>query len=145
VLKGSVSELRRVLEDDAREPTIIQTIPKRGGYRLLAPVTLVNGAIPDLSNRAWHAVPIPFLAVSLLARHGYALAACSSNAENVVPREPSPLRTFSYPEKRIGSVLHICEHWDVTSAMQKGKQPWDNIGQLCRLLAEMSAGCRVTI
>jgi TolB-like protein/DNA-binding winged helix-turn-helix (wHTH) protein/Tfp pilus assembly protein PilF len=37
VLKVSVSELRRVLEDDAREPTIIQTISKRG-YRLVAPV-----------------------------------------------------------------------------------------------------------
>jgi TolB-like protein/DNA-binding winged helix-turn-helix (wHTH) protein/Tfp pilus assembly protein PilF len=42
VLKGSVSELRRVLEDDAREPTIIQTIPKRG-YRLVARVQPVNG------------------------------------------------------------------------------------------------------
>jgi TolB-like protein/DNA-binding winged helix-turn-helix (wHTH) protein len=42
VLKGSISELRRVLGDDAREPTIIQTIPKRG-YRLVAPVQPVNG------------------------------------------------------------------------------------------------------
>jgi TolB-like protein/DNA-binding winged helix-turn-helix (wHTH) protein len=43
VLKGSISELRRLLEDDAREPTIIQTIPKRG-YRLVAPVRPVNEA-----------------------------------------------------------------------------------------------------
>jgi TolB-like protein/DNA-binding winged helix-turn-helix (wHTH) protein/tetratricopeptide (TPR) repeat protein len=43
VLKGSISELRRVLEDDAREPTIIQTIPKRG-YRLVAPVQPVKEA-----------------------------------------------------------------------------------------------------
>ena len=42
VLKGSISELRRLLEDDAREPTIIQTIPKRG-YRLVARVQPVNG------------------------------------------------------------------------------------------------------
>lgn len=41
-LKHCISELRRVFEDDAREPRIIQTIPKRG-YRLLAPVELVNG------------------------------------------------------------------------------------------------------
>ena len=41
VLFRSVSELRRILEDDAREPTIIQTIPKRG-YRLVAPVEWVN-------------------------------------------------------------------------------------------------------
>ena len=30
VLKRSISELRRVFEDDARESRIIQTIPKRG-------------------------------------------------------------------------------------------------------------------
>jgi TolB-like protein/DNA-binding winged helix-turn-helix (wHTH) protein len=42
VLIRSISELRRVFEDDAREPTIIQTIPKRG-YRLVAPVEPANG------------------------------------------------------------------------------------------------------
>jgi TolB-like protein/DNA-binding winged helix-turn-helix (wHTH) protein/thioredoxin-like negative regulator of GroEL len=41
-LKRSISELRRVFEDDAREPLIIQTIPKRG-YRLLVPVEPVIG------------------------------------------------------------------------------------------------------
>lgn len=47
VLTRSVSELRKVFEDDAREPKVIQTIPKRG-YRLLAPVTFVNGTTtPD--------------------------------------------------------------------------------------------------
>jgi TolB-like protein/DNA-binding winged helix-turn-helix (wHTH) protein len=42
VLIRAISELRRVFEDDAREPHIIQTIPKRG-YRLVAPVEPVNG------------------------------------------------------------------------------------------------------
>jgi len=37
VLKGAISELRRVFEDDAKEPHIIQTIAKRG-YRLIAPI-----------------------------------------------------------------------------------------------------------
>lgn len=41
-LKHCISELRRVFEDDAREPQVIQTIPKRG-YRLIAPVQPVNG------------------------------------------------------------------------------------------------------
>jgi DNA-binding winged helix-turn-helix (wHTH) protein len=49
VLKRSVSELRRGFEDDAREPKFIQTIPKRG-YRLLAPVTYVNGAIASSAS-----------------------------------------------------------------------------------------------
>jgi TolB-like protein/DNA-binding winged helix-turn-helix (wHTH) protein/Tfp pilus assembly protein PilF len=41
VLKRSISELRRVLKDDARESQIIETIPKRG-YRLIAPVVHIN-------------------------------------------------------------------------------------------------------
>jgi TolB-like protein/DNA-binding winged helix-turn-helix (wHTH) protein/Flp pilus assembly protein TadD len=44
VLVGSVSELRRVFEDDAHEPRFIQTIPKRG-YRLIAPVEPANGVL----------------------------------------------------------------------------------------------------
>src|SRR5215472_11193502 len=44
VLKRCVSELRRVFEDDAREPRIIETIPKLG-YRLLAPVEEVELAV----------------------------------------------------------------------------------------------------
>ena len=42
VLKRSIHELRRVFEDDARDPTFIQTVAKRG-YRLLAPVGPANG------------------------------------------------------------------------------------------------------
>ncbi len=38
VLKRCVSELRHALEDDAREPHLVETIPKRG-YRLIVPVT----------------------------------------------------------------------------------------------------------
>jgi len=41
VLTRSISELRRVFEDDVREPQIIETIPKRG-YRLLPQVTLIQ-------------------------------------------------------------------------------------------------------
>jgi TolB-like protein/DNA-binding winged helix-turn-helix (wHTH) protein/Tfp pilus assembly protein PilF len=41
-LKHSISELRRVFEDDARDPRVIQTIAKRG-YRLVAPIAPVNG------------------------------------------------------------------------------------------------------
>jgi len=37
VLSRSIFELRRVFEDDARHPTVIQTIPKKG-YRLVAAV-----------------------------------------------------------------------------------------------------------
>jgi DNA-binding winged helix-turn-helix (wHTH) protein len=43
VLKRCISELRRVFEDDAHEPRIIETIPKRG-YCLLVPVEKVEAA-----------------------------------------------------------------------------------------------------
>lgn len=48
VLIRSVSELRRLFEDDARDPRYIETIPKRG-YRLVAPVTQDNGSDANTS------------------------------------------------------------------------------------------------
>src|SRR5262249_49082690 len=48
VLTRSIFELRRVFEDEAKEPRVIQTIAKRG-YRLVAPVTRLNGTTPTTS------------------------------------------------------------------------------------------------
>jgi TolB-like protein/DNA-binding winged helix-turn-helix (wHTH) protein len=56
VLTRSISELRRVFEDDAKEPRIIQTIPKRG-YRLLAPVQAANGNAHGESSAGVGEVP----------------------------------------------------------------------------------------
>jgi DNA-binding winged helix-turn-helix (wHTH) protein len=42
VLTQAIRLLRRALEEDAKEPTYIETIPKRG-YRLIAPVTREPG------------------------------------------------------------------------------------------------------
>jgi Tol biopolymer transport system component/DNA-binding winged helix-turn-helix (wHTH) protein len=44
VLTRSISELRRVFGDDAREPRFIETIPK-SGYRLVAPVVAPSVAV----------------------------------------------------------------------------------------------------
>ncbi len=46
-----IAEIRQALEDDAREPTILQTIPKRG-YRLVAPVAFLEtrGGAGNASN-----------------------------------------------------------------------------------------------
>ena len=46
-LKRCISELRRVLQDNAHEPRIIETIPKRG-YRLIVPISLPGTASPNL-------------------------------------------------------------------------------------------------
>ena len=50
VLTRSISELRRVFDDDKKNPRFIQTIPK-SGYRLIVPAEQVKGTSP--------AVPIP--------------------------------------------------------------------------------------
>ena len=65
VLKHSISELRRAFEDDAREPRIIQTIPKRG-YRLVAPVDPLNGS-KDYTTQAMQ-TPVGTKAAGSLAR-----------------------------------------------------------------------------
>jgi adenylate cyclase len=44
VLTYSVSELRKAFSDDARNPRVIQTIPRRG-YRLIARVTMPDAAL----------------------------------------------------------------------------------------------------
>lgn len=45
-LKRCIFELRRVFDDDAREPSIIETIPKRG-YRLIATIDRSTVAAPS--------------------------------------------------------------------------------------------------
>jgi TolB-like protein/DNA-binding winged helix-turn-helix (wHTH) protein/Tfp pilus assembly protein PilF len=74
-LKRCISELRRVFEDDAREPQVIETIPKLG-YRLIAPVTadteslsaraLVPGMAPTTSKWWKLALAIGISAVVLI-------------------------------------------------------------------------------
>ena len=49
VLIRSISELRRVFEDDPKSPQFIQTIPKRG-YRLITPVIRKN--VPSVTTSA---------------------------------------------------------------------------------------------
>ena len=57
VLTTAIWGLRKALGDDAKEPTYIQTIPRRG-YRLIAPVERVTGD----TSRKWEPSPYPGLA-----------------------------------------------------------------------------------
>lgn len=61
VLTHSISELRRAFEDNAREPRIIQTIPKRG-YRLVVPVSKVGAINPGIA--ADSIAVLPFTSMS---------------------------------------------------------------------------------
>jgi adenylate cyclase len=64
VLTHSISELRRAFEDDAREPRIIQTIPKRG-YRLVAPVSAAHTAASPAASAARDSIAVlPFISMS---------------------------------------------------------------------------------
>jgi len=77
VLKGAISELRHALEDNAREPRIIETIPKRG-YRLIAPVSRDGvGAIttPAARDSVSISLPKPKLAVAVAVVMLFILAA----------------------------------------------------------------------
>ena len=67
-----IAELRQALEDDAREPKVLETIPKRG-YRLVAPVVFVQaeesvaaaaavGALPPKQPGGQPAAPRPPIA-----------------------------------------------------------------------------------
>ena len=71
VLKRSISELRRVFNDDAHESQIIATIPKRG-YRLLAVVEPINGelaarrSVAARVKRGWRLVSVAGVGLFLL-------------------------------------------------------------------------------
>jgi adenylate cyclase len=55
-LTRSISELRRVFEDDARDPRIIQTIPKRG-YRLVATVETCTSPATGVTQESIAVLP----------------------------------------------------------------------------------------
>ncbi len=52
-----IAELRRSLEDDARRPRVLETIPKRG-YRLVAPVVFLEQGGPAGAPRSPAAAPV---------------------------------------------------------------------------------------
>lgn len=71
VLTHSISELRRAFEDDAREPRIIQTIPKRG-YRLVAPVNAAGAATAPAASVARDSIAVlPFINMSAEAENEF--------------------------------------------------------------------------
>jgi DNA-binding winged helix-turn-helix (wHTH) protein/TolB-like protein/Tfp pilus assembly protein PilF len=71
VLTNAISELRRAFGDDAKDPHIIQTLPRRG-YRLIAKVTPSEQGDSEsedsASNQLWQqSMVVVFAAVLLLA------------------------------------------------------------------------------
>ena len=51
VLKGAISDVRTVLDDDPQHPRCIETVPRRG-YRFIAALTAVSAEQASASTRA---------------------------------------------------------------------------------------------
>src|SRR6185295_4464212 len=64
VLTRSISELRRVFGDDAKEPRVIQTIPK-SGYRLIAGLSFPAERDPAESREETAKDSLPALAPAI--------------------------------------------------------------------------------
>src|SRR6188474_2683722 len=68
VLTRAISELRRLFDDDPKQPRVIETIPK-AGYRLIAPV--IDRQVPEF---------VPNAAVTVDPRANRVLVATLSSA-----------------------------------------------------------------
>ena len=91
VLTRAVSELRRILSDDAKRPHIIETVSKNG-YRLIAPVQHTQ----DSSSAAGREVQANFFAGrrrKVLAAMAVALVAIAITVAFALLRKPTKLST----------------------------------------------------
>lgn len=74
VLKSSIAELRRILDDDAKHPRIVETIPKRG-YRLVAPVEWVDRRPVVAWKQPEPTIHLPAFANRKLRKSGWTILA----------------------------------------------------------------------
>lgn len=99
VLTRAISEIRRVLTDDARSPRVIQTVPK-AGYRLIAPVRLEPAAGEIVKQTAVAEMPLPL--------EGLPTEASPSTAElsgPVISSAPPPSRSRRILSRRLAAYL----------------------------------------
>jgi DNA-binding winged helix-turn-helix (wHTH) protein/Tol biopolymer transport system component len=97
VLSRSIADLRRVLDDDARAPRLIETVPKLG-YRLLLPALPLAPA-PRPTGFAEPAADGP-----QAARTAGDPAAASVAVSAAVPAPPLTPRRPGRPSRRLGSM-----------------------------------------
>jgi adenylate cyclase len=90
VLTRAVSELRRILRDDAKQPHVIETVSKIG-YRLIAPVQRIQ----DSSLAAGREVRANFFAgrLKILAAMTVALVAIAITVGVALVRKPARIQT----------------------------------------------------
>lgn len=73
ILTKAISELRKALEDDAKHPQFIETIPKRG-YRLILPNPVTGGVVTQPANKD---IPLRRIAMTATAIAVLALTAAT--------------------------------------------------------------------
>jgi DNA-binding winged helix-turn-helix (wHTH) protein len=91
VLKRSISELRKALDDDTKEPRFIETIPK-GGYRLIVPISPVvpesdSGADVGHTRRRW---PLRLASTRVMSLGAAAILVAGALAVWFQPPTPPP-------------------------------------------------------
>ncbi len=118
VLTHAISELRKALEDDAKQPKFIETIPRRG-YRLIVSVRHEQPGVSNCDSPAAPGKPQPETAM-LAARHrrngALVLAAGISAAIGLVAtvswRLPHPSPAAARPVEKELSLVPIVTYGD---------------------------------
>lgn len=121
-LARTVSRLRTSLDDDARQPRYIETVPKRG-YQLIAAVSqyttaAANATVSPLASR-WRRAAWLAVALLLVAAAGYQLssglwqAAPSPNQKNLLSRADDYYHQMRLADNEMAIALyqqHINQH-----------------------------------
>ena len=142
VLTRSISELRKVFEDDPKEPRFIQTLPK-AGYRLLVPVEDTSGngsaapvhakpelqAPPRASQLPRRLVALPALAVALVALLLAILVLKYISSATAVPTRATMLAVLPFQNLNSDSSQdYFADGLTAEMISQLGRLPSDRIG-----------------
>jgi Tol biopolymer transport system component/DNA-binding winged helix-turn-helix (wHTH) protein len=92
VLTRAIADLRKALDDDARSPRYIATIPKRG-YRVVAPVSSGDGK-GEVANRTRASLAWPGLAAVLIVAGLVSFPFRDVSRSSPVPLETVPLTSL---------------------------------------------------
>ena len=144
VLKTTISDLRAVLEDDARQSRFIETVSRRG-YRFIAATTAIPDASPvranNLARRSPEGHPFVGRADSLLRLRNAWDAACSGKRSIVwVTGEPGIGKTTLIEHFVGGLVDALCARGQCVEHYGTG-EPYlpvlEALAELCRIDSAM--------
>ncbi len=149
VLSRSVADLRRLLDDDAGQPRVIETIPKRG-YRLVAAVApLCPGSSPTSPEAGARPsiVVLPFLDIAPTSDHEYFCDGLTEELTNQLAhlhglRVVARTSAFTFKGKAT-DVREIGRRLDVRTVMEGSVQRSGDRVRVTVQLIDASDGCHV--